>query len=96
VEAVINNVIAAVSSSSRQSIQIYPNPVAQELIIKNEELIIGSVDAEISIYNAMGQKFKPAVDRGQSTVDCRQFSDGIYYLEIVSENKIYRTKFVKQ
>jgi len=95
VEAVINNVIAAAGSGSRQSIQIYPNPVTEKLFV-NSYSLIGTADEEISIFNLMGEKIEVPVDSQQLIVDCRSLQPGIYYIEIVSDKKIYRTKFLKQ
>ena len=94
VEAVINNVLAsaqaAVGSGSMQSIQVYPNPVSETLGIWGLEN--NSAD-EIKIFNVFGEKVFSACQL--PIVNC-QLASGIYYIEIASDKKIYRTKFVKQ
>ena len=91
VEAVINNVIAAVGSGSMQSIQVYPNPVSETLGILGLES--NSAD-ELKIFNVFGEKVFTAVNCKLQIVNC-QLSSGLYYLEITSDKKIYRTKFIK-
>jgi PKD repeat protein len=96
VEAVINDVIAAVtplSSEEGSGVRLYPNPVTDKLVVRNTDL---GPSLAISIYNVMGEKINLVVDRENRIIDCLPLSDGLYILEIESNNKIYRTKFVKQ
>src|SRR5204862_621231 len=98
VEAVINNVIASIQYTvdSRQ-LTIYPNPVTDKLNV-NRYSLIGTADAEISIYNVMGEIVMAvtplSLGEGQEgeAIDCRTFPAGVYYLEIDQHEKIYRTK----
>jgi len=111
VEAVINNVIAGNSQLAVGSspLEIFPNPVIDKFTIqKLFPIAIGITSEtafEISVYNVLGEKVM-AVCCGQSakadpssggwTVDCGHLAEGLYYLEISSGKKIYRTKFLKQ
>ena len=92
VEAVINNVIAAVGSGSRQAIQIFPNPVTETIDIRGLE---NSSADEIKIFNVFGEKVFSAVDCKLPIANC-QLPSGLYYIEITSDKKIYRAKFLKQ
>jgi len=110
VEAVINNVIASsqLPVSSSQFV-IFPNPVEDKFTIQNLALNLskgpsGTV-VEISIYNMIGEKVMThsPLSFGEGpggeamwTVDCRPLSPGIYYIEINADNKIFRSKFLKQ
>jgi len=107
VEAVINNVIAAVGSGSMQSIQVYPNPVTDKFTIQNLQAcpscvagrVTSGTTVEISIYNVLGEKILSGLPRSigtESVIDVSRITSGIYWLEIISDNKIFRTKFVKQ
>jgi hypothetical protein len=92
VEAVINNVIAS-SQFAVPSLQlaIVPNPVTTTIDIRG--LKNNSAD-EIKIFNVFGEKVFSAV-HCQLPINC-QFSPGLYFIEIISDKKIYRTKFLKQ
>lgn len=100
VEAVIFNVIADVQSlvNSHWSLELFPNPVAGELEIKNEKLRIEIRD--IAVYNVMGEMvLRPTVSNQNSksiSVDVAMLSTGMYYLELTSRSKILRAKFVKE
>jgi len=94
VEAVINNVIAANSQLAMGSWQlaIFPNPVSETIDIRGLEL---NSSYEISIFNVVGEKVFSAVDCKLPIANWK-LSPGMYYLEISSDEKIYRTKFLKQ
>jgi PKD repeat protein len=100
VEAVINNVVAGLQSTvDRGLLTVFPNPLTESLSIKGYMLIGTAV--EISIYNVMGEKvfsdaIPIAIGSKLPTVDCQLFPSGIYYLEIFSDKKTYRAKFLKQ
>ena len=71
---------------------IYPNPTKNtiNLFSKNNKII-----SEIIIYNSIGQIIKRAY--GNSTaINVENLSNGLYFMEIKIENKIYKTKFVKE
>jgi len=96
VEAVINNVIAAVSSGSRQSIQVYPNPVTESLYV-NSYWLVGTA-VEISICNVLGENMVTVLPKKNATeisIDVSAFSNGIYLLEISNGSEVYRSKFIK-
>ena len=96
VEAVINNVIAGLSQFPVPSSQlvIFPNPVVEKLFVRDNQLSRGT--GQVSVYNMLGERIDLVVDPVLSTVDCRQLLPGIYWLEISSPEKTYRTKFIKQ
>jgi hypothetical protein len=100
VEAVINNVIARLTAvlSQGEGVLVFPNPVMNELTVRSSEF--GVTSTEISVYNILGEKIitDAQVARGQQPIeiDCRLFPTGVYFIEVSSNEKIYRTKFVKQ
>ena len=98
VEAVINDVIAAVGSSNMQSIQIYPNPVIDKFIIHKLK-VTSEAAVEISIFNVLGKKvvdtfFDEGNEHGNE-IDVSILPAGLYLLELTSQDKIYRTKLIK-
>ena len=92
-------------------VRLFPNPVEDKFTIHNAQFTMGTAPKgvlrtfEISIYNVLGEKVM-AVCCGQSatsdpsfgglTVDCRLLPSGMYSIEIISGENIYRTKFLKQ
>jgi hypothetical protein len=100
VEAVINNVIATVPAnlSEAEGLTPSPNPVTEKLFVNSYKLI-GTAETEFSVYNLMGEKVVKSIQHSSekgNEIDCRYISPGLYILELISGNKIIRTKFVKQ
>ena len=93
VEAVINNVVArselAIGSGQ---FAIFPNPVFETIDVRG--LGTNSAD-EVSIVNVFGEKVFSAVACKLPIVNC-QLPSGIYYFQLSSGKKVYRTKFIKQ
>lgn len=89
---------------------VFPNPVVDKLIIQIPIAIgitIGTAPQgvpwtmEISIYNVLGEKMSfeiPSVvyHNQSSEINVQSLSPGLYYLEIKTSKKIFRSKFVKQ
>lgn len=94
VEAAIFDVTGIQLADSDNKFAIFPNPVGDELSIKNPEIPTGT-SINISVYNILGEKVYSDIDHNQPTVDCRQLPTGMYRLEIISSGIIYRTKFIK-
>jgi hypothetical protein len=94
VEAVINNVVAEVHNAFDENIVLFPNPVIDELRIKNLELRI--TYGEISVYNMIGEKIEVAIHPEEWILDCRPLPAGIYFVEIISNSRILRGKFLKR
>jgi photosystem II stability/assembly factor-like uncharacterized protein len=77
-----------------QGLNIYPNPVTSEMVIRNSEMI-----DEVSICNVLGklvfQKlfYQPVLEY---KLEILNFPDGIYFLKINSEKNSCSKKFVIQ
>jgi PKD repeat protein len=103
VEAVIFGVLVDVASvDGKKTLRVFPNPAGESLnVIGN--LLIGTA-VEISVYNIVGEKIysgivKDASARSPIVVDCRDFSPGLYHVELAQSagaGEIFRAKFVKQ
>jgi len=95
VEAVINNVLANAQlavGNLQMAIEVFPNPVSETIDI----LGLGSNPAdEISIFNVVGEKIFSAVDCKLPIANCL-LSPGMYSIEIISGENIYRSTFLKQ
>ncbi len=104
VEAAIFNVTAGLTLtlSKGEGINLYPNPVTDKMTIHYSQATKGTAPqgvlrtVEISIYNMLGENIQCAFDRQLLTVDCRLLPSGMYWLEVSSSEKTYRTKFIKQ
>jgi len=96
-EAVINNVVAGQQSTvDGQQVAIFPNPVNDELRVMSSGF---GVTAEISIYNVMGERVLIQESRRkiqEEIIDVSKLGSGLYYIEVKSGEKIYRSKFVKK
>ena len=91
VEAAIFNVIAHTLSLTSERISIYPIPVSNEIFIKGTD-----VNCVIHIYNVFGEKIYWAQKPGESPVNVEKFSPGVYVLEAVINERIFRFNFLKQ
>ena len=95
VEAAVFNVVAGMPSTVDRGLwTIFPNPVSDKLVVRGSES--GGTAIGISVYNMMGEIVYLPVDSRLLAVDCRLLPSGLYYLEIISGPKTFRTKFVKQ
>jgi N-acetylneuraminic acid mutarotase len=98
VEAVINDVVAKIQLAvGNMQLAIFPNPVAETLTFSRDQLS-GTV-VEISIYNVLGETVQiqeSRVKTQEETIDVSKLKSGLYYLEVISGENIYRTKFIKE
>jgi PKD repeat protein len=97
VEAVINNVVAGSSQLAISSWQlaIFPNPVVDKFTIQKSEVTSGTA-IEVWVYSVLGEKILLEVDLETMTVNCRPLKPGIYFLELSTDKKSYRSKFIKE
>jgi hypothetical protein len=82
------------SQNSLYELQLFPNPVSDRITVAIPE---NSVSGIISVYGVTGQKvMEEAFFRKQQTeLKLEHLNDGVYYIELLSEGKIYRGKFMK-
>ncbi len=98
VEAAIFNVLTTVQFAvSDLEITVYPNPVRNNLTIRNGQSAINAV----AIFNVLGEKvldiqseFKN--QKSEMSVDVSGLPSGIYSIEISSSEKLAHALFVKQ
>ncbi len=93
------NTLAVPSSVSlvqdQRTIQLYPNPAEDELMISLSAL--SKETTTISIYSINGQLLKEATLNGLSQkIDIRDLNAGLYFVKISSGNQSDTIKFVKQ
>ncbi|HLG35739.1 MAG TPA: T9SS type A sorting domain-containing protein [Bacteroidia bacterium] len=74
------------------AVTVYPNPAKTELRIKNSELRIENIE----IYNLLGEKFSCEVigsREPETVINISGLTEGVYFLKIISEKKIFYGKF---
>jgi PKD repeat protein/N-acetylneuraminic acid mutarotase len=96
VEAVIFDVVAGISQLAvgNGQLAIFPNPVQETLTITGIFPI--GISMEISVYNAVGEKMFSAVDWELRTVNCQLLPSGMYWIELLSDDKKIYGRFVKK
>jgi uncharacterized repeat protein (TIGR01451 family) len=77
---------------SSQNFVAYPNPVNEVLNLYSSDSI--TVNA-IAIYNSLGQLMKIITNPGNS-INISQLKQGIYFINISTENGISSVKFIKE
>ena len=71
------------------NVMVYPNPVRTELFISAE------FNAMVSVYNMAGVKLMSQEHfNGTSSLNVENLSSGIYFVEIASETKVEKIRFV--
>ena len=70
-------------------IAVFPNPVTHVLTLKTTEKI-----KKMQVYDALGQAIY-AYDGEMTSIDIKNWQNGIYFIDILTENGIKRLKFVK-
>ena len=71
------------------SISIYPNPIKEELIIKNNDFKIANVE----IYNISGQRILSTTN---TTINISQLLTGTYYVKIKTDKIELTKKIIKE
>lgn len=90
-EATINSI----ANDSKASPDVYPNPVQDVLRIELPGDAANFESAEI--FNYSGQLIIETNDVLElQSLDVSGLKEGVYFLNIVSDNKAYRSKFIKQ
>ncbi|OQY00060.1 MAG: hypothetical protein B6I24_00650 [Bacteroidetes bacterium 4572_128] len=76
-------------SESNNSVEIYPNPVKDNLSIKNAE------NSKIKIYNVLGEEIleiKSASDN--ETINLEKYKKGTYFVKIFNKKEVIVKKIV--
>ncbi len=78
---VVNAPDAVSDPSVEASIMLYPNPAVDRIVIRGENL------SSVQVYNAMGQLVAEyPLNHIATAINCKDWSAGVYYLSILSEN----------
>lgn len=80
-------------SENNLGLKMYPNPVSKMLYMR----INAKQAAVYNVYNTTGQKVKAGfLENGQAKVNVSTLGSGVYFVEIKTDNNVYRQQFVKQ
>ena len=72
------------------SISIYPNPTSEMIYIKS------NVSSNYHLYNMVGQKIiSGQINEGDNELNLRQYSNGIYFIKFIKNNRVYTKKIIK-
>jgi len=82
--------------SKGSEVTLYPNPVNDLIVLKLAEVPKSSVSIEI--YDASGRNVKKLVySSGKDIIRIPvEFADGVYFVRVRFDDKIYTKKFIKQ
>ena len=85
---IIPSTVAIQEISGQHSLEIYPNPVSDVLVVKEISLEV----FEYSIFNVIGQEVINGFSSG--TIPVMELESGVYLLQIKEEDAIKTAKFV--
>ena len=78
------------AETTKKPFSIYPNPTKDKIYFKDLKNI-----SKVNIYDVQGRLVKTAISKDNYT-DLSQLNKGIYFVEIFSNGKSYKTKVVKE
>lgn len=97
-EIVITRTTSTVAGTLPLGMQMYPNPVSNELTLAFKANFGG--DWNVRILSATGQVLLMDQIRlqqgGKLTMDVSKLTNGMYFIDIMQGDKVYSSKFIKQ
>lgn len=79
------------SNTTLNQLIIYPNPASNQITIISEQLAI----IEINIFSISGKIIK-SFQENTRTINIADFPNGIYFIQLVTDDKKINKKFIKQ
>lgn len=84
---------SSIENSISNQLEVYPNPVSGTLHISTSDERINS----LKLYNISGQVLvSESVNSTNTTLEMSNFSNGVYFVEIICNDEIIRQKVVKK
>ena len=74
-----------------ENIAFYPNPTSGAIMLKNVD-----VPSSYRVFNAQGKLFKTGVLEGVNEINLYDLHNGIYFIELLSDNTVHVLKIVKK
>ncbi|MBI3234409.1 MAG: T9SS type A sorting domain-containing protein [Bacteroidetes bacterium] len=85
------NISLSVGSNLQNKISLYPNPIAEHLYIQ----LNTPSTFEYTIFNSAGMPVKSGISTNSVYLDTKDLSDGLYFIRVTLDHKIYTSKFTK-
>ena len=88
------------SQINNESLNIYPNPATNHIAIEFD--LAETKNTSIEIKNVLGQTIKTISNKvfskgtNKIEIDVSEFSNGIYFVELLGDNKVIGKKIIKQ
>ncbi|MEI7801783.1 MAG: T9SS type A sorting domain-containing protein [Bacteroidota bacterium] len=81
--------------NNESSMEIYPNPADEFLIIKNS--FTGNETATVKFFDVAGKEiFSSQLKTSNQKLETRNLENGIYFCQLKSYDKIFNQKFIVQ
>ena len=88
--------LLATNDFENNKLQLYPNPVSNELNLHLEETL---TNYKVGIYNLLGSLVFESSNQSNSnnTINVCELNSGIYFVKIIdAENKVYQKRLIKK
>jgi hypothetical protein len=77
-----------------EALEIYPNPASDNITLNLSKDIL---KAQLKIFNILGEmNYSSLISSQQTNIDISMLANGVYMVEVITENNILRQKFIKQ
>ena len=84
-----NYVPNSVFENSKISLNIYPNPCKEKLQFNSSDFIV----SEVKVYNQIGNLIFKIKGKNLEEISTLNFADGLYIIQLISENKTFNQSF---
>jgi hypothetical protein len=87
--------LVGLSNFSKPKISIYPNPTKGIIQLK----LIWNTEPQVFIYDITGKlinNYQISINNNQLHIDMVNFRNGVYLIEIIVDNEVYRNKIMKK
>jgi hypothetical protein len=84
-------------NKKEDTLQIYPNPVLNQLTISNKQLA-NNQTVTLTIYNMLGevQLQQTVIPQGDFKVEVSNLPSGLYLVQLKQEDRLFNGRFVKE
>ena len=83
----------SINENSVGNFEFYPNPTTNQITIKVDNQLLGSV---YTIYDTIGKSvLNGKISSELNVIDLGNLSNGVYIIEVASEGKYFKNKFIK-
>lgn len=83
----------SINENSVGNFEFYPNPSTNQITIKVDNELLGSV---YTIYDTIGKSvLNGKISSELNVIDLGNLSNGVYIIEVASEGKYFKNKFIK-